>query len=352
MKPNNYYDFEDEDYREKRREQQRKIIHDNVVKMLDDQVRAGRRDKHKANKSLNEALMFPNLNSSSSGPKKKKIVIQEYKFYADPKRLKELLEKEQEGRFDGKFKLTDEENEEKKNIFDTGFNEWDRKDYFRFIQALEMFATDDHAAIAEHIQTKTADQCEKYAKALFASIDDLTDAVKIQTIVEKTSKLLEFKIRAPELIERKVSAYEDPYEEMVIYPTQKSKFFSKESDVILLCLTHRYNYGNWGKIKRALRQETKCRFDHLLLSRTEKELQRRVDILVKGLEKENQKHAEDKSEGDEDMQAEYDEENESREVEESKEEIIETMPKNKKRRRHQKEEQLQKELAAMKMTTD
>ena len=139
---------------------------------------------------------------------------------------------------------------------------------------------------------------------------------------------------------------------MVIYPTQKSKFFSKESDVILLCLTHKYNYGNWGKIKRALRQETKCRFDHLLLSRTEKELQRRVDILVKGLEKENQKHAEDKSEGDEDMQAEYDEENESREVEESKEEIIETIPKNKKRRRHQKEEQLQKELAAMKMTTD
>ena len=286
MKPNNYFDFEDEDYRQKRREEQKKIINENVVKMLDDNVKAGRRDKQKAMKNLNEAHLFPNLNAGKSGPTKKKIVIHDYKFYTDPDRLKELLEKEQEAKFDPKFRLTDEENKEKHKLQESGFENWDRRDYFRYLQALEIYGTEEYSGIADHLQSKTPEEVEKYTKVFFARLDELADATKVKNIVEKTSKMLEFKSKAPELIERKVSAYADPYEEMIIYPTQKSKFFSKDSDVILLCLTHKHKYGNWSKIKKALRTETKCRFDHLLLSRTEKELQRRVDILVKGLEKE------------------------------------------------------------------
>ena len=286
MKPSHYYDFEDEDYLKKRREEQKKVITENVVKMLNDQVKAGRRDKHKAMKSLNEAHLFPNLTSVTSGPKKKKITLQDYKFYSDAVRLKELLEKEQEGKFDSKFKLTEEEKEEKNRIYESGFIKWDRREYFRFIQALEFSGTDEYEEIAQHIQTKTKEEVQEYAKVFFQRLDELADAQRVKSIIVKTSKMLEFKSKAPDLIARKVSAYEDPYEEMIIYPTQKSKFFSRESDVILLCLTHRYSYGNWATIKNALRKETKWRFDHLLLSRTERELQRRVDVLVKGLEKE------------------------------------------------------------------
>ena len=55
---------------------------------------------------------------------------------------------------------------------------------------------------------------------------------------------------------------------------------------MLLCLTHEHGYGNWQKIKHALKRDTRCRFDHLFISRTTQELQKRVDILVKSLEKE------------------------------------------------------------------
>ena len=302
MKPSNYYDFEDENYLKKRREEQKKIISENVVKMLNDQVKGGRRDKQKAMKNLNEAHLFPNLNAGKSGPTKKKIVIQDYKFYSNPQRLKELLEKEQEAKFDPKFRLTDEENKEKQDLQESGFEEWDRRDYFRYLQALEMYGTDEYIGIADHLQSKTPEQVEKYTKVFFERLDELADANKVKGIVERTSKMLEFKSKAPELIARKVSAYQDPYEEMVIYPTQKSKFFSKESDVILLCLTHKHQYGNWKTIKKALRTETKCRFDHLLLSRTEKELQRRVDILVKGLEKELKDESKKKNKFDSDKQ--------------------------------------------------
>ena len=64
-------------------------------------------------------------------------------------------------------------------------------------------------------------------------------------------------------------AYENPLDEMVIYATQKSKYFSKESDIILVCLTNQLGYGKWREIKKAIRRDSRCRFDHLFLSRNE-----------------------------------------------------------------------------------
>jgi len=48
------------------------------------------------------------------------------------------------------------------------------------------------------------------------------------------------------VIKQKIDGYTNPYEDMnLTYATQKSKFFSKETDIILLCLADKYGYGNW-----------------------------------------------------------------------------------------------------------
>jgi uncharacterized protein (DUF952 family) len=73
---------------------------------------------------------------------------------------------------------------------------------------------------------------------------------------------------------------------MIINYAQKSKYFSKEADIVLLCITNEQGYGNWSQIKYAIRRDTRVRFDHLFMSRNESELQKRVDLLVKALEKE------------------------------------------------------------------
>ena len=73
---------------------------------------------------------------------------------------------------------------------------------------------------------------------------------------------------------------------MVLAIAQKSKYFSRETDVVLLCLTNEHGYGNWTKIKQAIRRDTRCRFDHLFMSRNEQDLARRIDMLVKALDKE------------------------------------------------------------------
>lgn len=53
-------------------------------------------------------------------------------------------------------------------------------------------------------------------------------------------------------------------------------------------MTDKHSYGEWRKIKNSLRIHPLCWFDHLLLSRNEQELQKRVDVIVKTLEKEAQ----------------------------------------------------------------
>ena len=110
-------------------------------------------------------------------------------------------------------------------------------------------------------------------------------------MLEKCNSLHNFKKTAPLLIKTKVTALERPLDEMVINPIQKSKYFSREADILLLCLTHEIGYGKWSQIKHAIRRDNRVRFDHLLMSRNEVELQRRVDILVKTIEKEIENEA-------------------------------------------------------------
>lgn len=96
-------------------------------------------------------------------------------------------------------------------------------------------------------------------------------------------------MRAPYVIRKKIEAYNNPFEEMTLtHATQKSKFFTKETDVILLCLADKFGYGNWVEIKRALRREQRCRFEHIFISRSEEEIKKRIIYLVQSLEKEQE----------------------------------------------------------------
>jgi heat shock protein HspQ len=56
---------------------------------------------------------------------------------------------------------------------------------------------------------------------------------------------------------------------------------------LLLLITDEIGYGKWREIKQAIRRDARARFDHLFLSRSEIDLQKRVDILVKAIEKED-----------------------------------------------------------------
>jgi SWI/SNF-related matrix-associated actin-dependent regulator of chromatin subfamily A member 5 len=112
--------------------------------------------------------------------------------------------------------FSEEEIIEKDILMSSGFLEWDRRDFHRFIQALDIYPKEDAESIAKHVGNKTNDQIEAYTKRFFESMDDLAEAEKIKRNLKRSEANLSFKREAPKLIKQKVTAYERPLEEMNI----------------------------------------------------------------------------------------------------------------------------------------
>ena len=111
-------------------------------------------------------------------------------------------------------------------------------------------------------------------------------------MLEKCDSLHNFKKTAPLLIKTKVTALERPLDEMVINPIQKSKYFSREADILLLCLTHEIGYGKWQQIKHAIRRDNRV-----------KTIEKEIEIEQRAPRKQNQA-IEDINNEDAEMQSE------------------------------------------------
>ena len=88
--------------------------------------------------------------------------MQDYRFFHNPERLKELIEKEFESKYSGYFQgiefvhFTEEERIEKQVLLESGFTNWDRRDYQKVCQALELYPREESESISAHIGTKTS----------------------------------------------------------------------------------------------------------------------------------------------------------------------------------------------------
>ena len=294
----NLYQFEDVDYLKEKRKDAEDLLKKNVIAMLDAETAETTRRKVKRN--LAENSLSPNIFAngnvgvSNEALKKRLAKVTDFRFFPDPERLKELLEIEMKSKYNGyiqgveQYNFTPEMKIEKDLIESKGFVEWERREFQKFLQALELFPTTDYANISKHMEaSKSVEEVKTYSMVFFEKVDTLHDSDKIKQRIEKAQKNVSFHMCAPYIIKDKVKQYSNPYDEMTLtYATQKSKFFCKESDIILLCYTNQLGYGNWTKIKNALKREQRCRYDHLFISRSEDELKKRMVYLVQSLEKE------------------------------------------------------------------
>jgi len=222
----------------------------NVIAMLDAETAETTRRKVKRN--LAENSLSPNIFSngnvgvSNEALKKRLNKVTDFRFFPDPERLRELLEIEMKSKYNGYIQgveqtfFTPEMKIEMDLIMSKGFVDWERREFQKFQQALELFPTKDYANISRHMDhTKTPEEVETYAQVFFQKVNQLHDAERIKQKIEKAQKNVNFHLSAPKMIKNKVRQYNNPYDEMQLnHATQKSKFFCKESDVILLCLTN------------------------------------------------------------------------------------------------------------------
>ena len=157
----NLYQFEDIDYLKEKRKDAEDKIKQHVIEMLD--AETAETTRRKVKKNMAESNLCPNIYSNgnfgvSMDAKKKRLAkITDLRFYPDPYRLKELIELEMDSKYSGYVQgieakiFTPEMKIEKELIESKGFPNWDRREYQKFIQALELYATDDYYNISKHI---------------------------------------------------------------------------------------------------------------------------------------------------------------------------------------------------------
>ena len=115
-----------------------------------------------------------NIGVSNEAKKKRLSKVTDFRFYPDPERLKELIIIEMESKFSGYISgkehiaFTPEMQIEKDMIESKGFPDWDRRDFQKFCQALELCQVEDYVNIAKHMEnTKTPKEVEEYAVVFF-----------------------------------------------------------------------------------------------------------------------------------------------------------------------------------------
>ena len=165
----NLYEFEDIDYIQVKRKEAENLIQKNVIAMLDQETAENTRRKVK--KNLAESNLCPkiygngNIGVSNEAKKKRLAKITDFRFFPNPERLKELIELEMESKYSGFIQggddqmYTPEMKIEKEILESKGFPEWERRDFQKFVQALELYSADDYLNISKHLEeTKTPDE--------------------------------------------------------------------------------------------------------------------------------------------------------------------------------------------------
>jgi len=317
----NYYTFEDVDYQKMKKDEM--AINEAYYAQIESDLRT-RREKNLVNIGKGEK------------DEKKKIVVKlpEWQFFSNRDRLIELLtrqaewdsnkktksgttatvsnedpnekkpeqmqeetggddkEKEKEKELNENRGLTKDEVKEKEKYLSTGFIDWTKDEYLNFVRACEKFGRRDFGKISEHVGTKTPRECEEYSKAFWAKITELPDYQKHVRNIEKGEASIQSKNQARDLINNKCTSYRNAKEEMEFNPTHynksRSKFYSSDHDKFLVYISHLEGYGNWEKIRRKIKEEPLFRFDHFFKSRTEPDLNKRMQSLLKVLEKEKE----------------------------------------------------------------
>ena len=184
--------------------------------------------------------------------------------------------------------LSVEELEEKEQLMSEGFTGWTKRDVLAFVHGCELFGRDDLPSVASVVEGKTVKEVARYAVAFFERVDEIKDGAKyMRRICEGEAQLA----RAAELDEalgRKIRATRNPWLALKVDWGGPRPFsgFSLEADRFLLCMSYQLGYGKWEELQKKVRQAWSLKFDWWLRTRTQAELEARVEQLAKLVEAE------------------------------------------------------------------
>ena len=188
--------------------------------------------------------------------------------------------------------LSEAEREEKEQLAEEGFPEWNRRDFQQFINGSAKYGRDNWHGIAREVDGKTAEEIEEYAQVFWQKYHDIENADKlIQTIEDGEAKLAKIETQK-RLLRKKMKSVRNPLYQLKIeysVSTTNKKVYTLEEDRFLLSMMDKYGIdteGLWETIRDEIRESPLFRFDWFFLSRTPIELSRRGATLLTTVQRE------------------------------------------------------------------
>lgn len=236
-----------------------------------------------------------------------------------------------------KFEMPKECLEEKNRLTSEGFPDWSRKDYKSFCASVERHGRFDIGNIVDdvcHECGKDEAEVKRYFIAFWTNYRRIGDWKKVIERIErgerKILRLRQIRDSIQDKVERHlISCFgslpgEEELEEDVNVnanvdadnpkpkkwpegttiddlmnnswhtmtfnygPGYKGRAYTEEEDAFLLCMMHRHGYGAAERIRMEIRRAWQFRFDWFFKSRNGAEIQRRCDMVIKVIERENE----------------------------------------------------------------
>lgn len=201
----------------------------------------------------------------------------------------------------GKFDLPENIAKEKKALEEQGFAYISRKDFFTFVSYLETYGKSDRPGLHKDVSAatgKTEIEIEKYANVFFKRYQELSNYSAITDKIEKGDRRVLRSKEIRDAIDAKVQRHAANSTPLtVVYGMQKGHLFSEEEDAFLILMLHKHGYGSFDQIRAEILKAPEFLFDWFIKSRTIAEIQRRCDVLVRIIEKENNEYKSGKKRG-------------------------------------------------------
>ncbi|KAG9347098.1 hypothetical protein JZ751_006025 [Albula glossodonta] len=201
------------------------------------------------------------------------------------------VQKEEQRKIDEADPLSEEELEEKENLLSQGFTIWNKRDFNQFIKANEKWGRDDIENIAREVEGKTPEEVMEYSAVFWERCNELQDIEKIMAQIERGEARIQRRISIKKALDTKIGRYKAPFHQLRIsYGTNKGKNYTEEEDRFLICMLHKLGFDKesvYDELRQCIRNSPQFRFDWFLKSRTAMELQRRCNTLITLIEREN-----------------------------------------------------------------
>lgn len=183
--------------------------------------------------------------------------------------------------------LTEDEVEEKEQLAQQGFGNWNRREFQIFVRGCERYGRKAFALIAADMPdaSKTEKEVREYSKVFWDRLSELADHTKLVARIEEGESKLAKHQYQESVLRRKVHSYSQPLLQLKIhYGQNKGKSYSEEEDRFLLVKLAEYGLGDASEVYERIKKDVMLwpgfRFDWFVKSRTPQELGRRCNTLL------------------------------------------------------------------------